>query len=301
MAAAREIVSESETGGLTFAPDGSLAAICRDGKVRVWDARSGSLARTIAWDAEDTAVTLPAGAGVMAAVGKDGRIKLWDLATGARRLSIAGPMPKVRQLVVSRDHKRTAGSSRAATGSDNIVRVWDESGKELFALPAGVGGTSALALSPDGGTLVAASYDADVRAWSSRHGELLRLVDEFPVSMFALAFSPDGSRLAAAGVDRTVYLFDAKSWKIERKLTGQPEMISALAFSPDGRLLLSGGFSDLTVHHPVEVLLWDISAEKVLRRLNSPQRVDALAFSPDGSLMAASNQQKKIPVWAVES
>ena len=146
-----------------------------------------------------------------------------------------------------------------------------------------------------------ASYDTNVRAWSSRDGELLRLVEELPVATFALSFSPDGKYLAAAGVDRTVYLFDTKSWQIERKLSGQPEMISALAFSPDGRQLVTGGFSEFTVQDPVKVLLWDVASGQVVRSVTSAHRVEAVAFSPDGALMAASDREKAIQIWSARA
>ena len=296
----RVIASDAEVGSVAF-PDGStLAGTCRDGKLRLWDVKSGALKRSFPWNKGDTAVSLSSSAGLLAAVGKDGSIQSWDLESGAPLRPMPGPTQKVRRLVFAADRKMVAGSSRATgSGSEDTVHLWDASGKERFAVPAGLGGTSAIAISPGGESLVAASYDTNVRAWSSRDGELLRLIDELPVAIFALAFSPDGRYLAAAGVDRTVYLFDAKSWKLARKLSGQPEMISALAFSPDSRLLLSGGFSELTTRNPVKILLWDVAAGKVLRSLPSAQRVDSVAFSPDGALAAAACQLKTVSIWSM--
>ncbi len=153
-----------------------------------------------------------------------------------------------------------------------------------------------MALSPDGGTLVAASYDTNVRAFSTRNGELLRLIEELPVTMFAIVFSPDGKFLATAGADRIVYLWDTKTWKLARKLTGQPEMIQSMDFSPDGRRILTGGFSDLTTQHPVQIILWDVVSGKALRTLPAPHAVRAVAFSPDGRV-AASGCQKEVSLW----
>ena len=59
-------------------------------------------------------------------------------------------------------------------------------------MPGGIGGTSALAISPDGSILAAGSYDTNVRAWTTRNGELLRLIEDLPVAMFAMAFTKDG-------------------------------------------------------------------------------------------------------------
>jgi WD40 repeat protein len=296
----RVIASDAEVGDIAFSADGkTLAGVCRDGKLRLWDARSGSLERTLAWDAGDRAVTLPNPADLLAAVGSEGGIKIWDTRTGQRTVRVSGVSSGVRRLAFSRDGKRVAASGPLVEHrSEDVVRVWEESGKERLSLPAGLGGISAMAFSPDGSTLVAASYDTDVRAWSTRNGELLRLVEELPVATFAMVFSPDGRYLAAAGVDRTIYLFDARSWQIARKLSGQPEMISALAFSPDGQLLASGGFSELTYENPVKVLLWDVASGKVARSVTAPHRVESVAFSPDGALLAVSNREKAVRLWS---
>jgi WD40 repeat protein len=296
----RVIQSDADVGNLAFSADGAtLAANCRDGKVRLWDPKSGALKRTVPREQGDMAVSLPSPADVLGAVGSEGIIRIWDLQTGELKRRLAGIPKRTRGLAFSPDRKLVAGSGRTSdTGSEETVRLWDAAGKESFAAPAGLGGTSAMALSPDGGTLVAASYDTNVRAFSTRNGELLRLIEELPVTMFAIVFSPDGKFLATAGADRIVYLWDTKSWKLARKLTGQPEMIQSMDFSPDGRRILTGGFSDLTTQHPVKIILWDVASGKALRTLAAPHAVRAVAFSPDGRL-AASGCQKEVSLWTM--
>lgn len=176
----------------------------------------------------------------------------------------------------------------------NFLRLTDSSGGERANLPAGIGGVSVIVFSPDGSMVAAASYDADIRVWNSRNGELRRLIAELPVSMFAMSFSPDGSVLAAAGADRALYLWDAKSWKLNRKLAGQPEMISALAFSPDGKRIATGGFSELTHTQPVRVLLWEVATGKILREWPAPRRVNSVEFLPGGRSIAAMAGNEKL-------
>jgi WD40 repeat protein len=169
--------------------------------------------------------------------------------------------------------------------SRNLIRLADASGVERASLSAGIGGISAMAFSPNGSLVAAAGNDADVRIWDARNGELRRLIDELPVTMFAMAFAPDGNLLATAGADRTVYLWDVKTWKLSRSLTGQPEMISALVFSPDGKRIATGGFSELTHTHPVQVRLWDLASAKAIREWPAPRRVNSLQFSADGRVI----------------
>lgn len=291
-------------GSLSFSGDGSLiAATCADGKLRLWDPRTGELKRAVSLDQfnkDDRAFTLTEGADLLATAGRDGSIRILDPKTGQIIRQFAGRTRGIRDLVFSKSRALIAGANRTRDdGSEYTVRVWDGSGREQLALPAGLGGISAMAFSPDGGTLVAAGFDTNLRAWSTRNGELLRLMDELPLAMFAAAFSPDGKYLATAGADRIVYLWDAKTWKIARKLSGQPEMISAMAFSPDSRLLLTGGFSEFTVRNPVKIILWDLGSGKLLRNMASANMIRSAAFSADGTLAATANAEQAVSIWAV--
>jgi WD40 repeat protein len=297
----RTISAEAEVRTVAFSKDGgTLVGLCGDRKLRQWDLRSGSLRKTTPWGEDEHPAALPSGSGVLAMGGKDGTIVLTGLddGTAVRRIS-AGQRP-VNRVAVAGEARAIAGSNRVPGNSrEEVMRLWDASGTERFEAPAGIGGTSALSISPDGSILVAGSWDTNVRAWSTRNGELLRLIEDLPVAMFGIAFTPDGRSLAAAGVDRTVYFWDIRTWKLERKLIGQPEMISSLAFSPDGRLLATGGFNDITQKHPVSILLWDVASGKVLRTLPSPHMVASVAFSPDGKLLAATGGDNTVRLWTI--
>lgn len=297
----RTIATESDAGSLAFSADGATVAVtCRDRKVRLYDVKSGALQKTVPWSEGDAAITLLDRADVLATAAKDGAIQAWDLTSGAKVRSIAGPTPRVADIAFSADRKLVAAAGATYKGrSEETVRVWDAAGKERFAIPAGIGGTSAMAFSPDGATLVAASWDTNVRAFSARNGELLRLIAELPVSMFAIEFSPDGKLLATAGVDRTIYLWETRTWKVARKITGQPEMISSLAFTRDGSKIATGGFSELTNRNPVQVIVWDTATGRQLRSVTEPHIVRSVAFSPDGKWLAASAGEKRISLWSV--
>jgi len=298
---ARKIESEANVSTVVFSRDGRLLrGLCQDGKVRSWDAASGAIRHTIALDTGDGTPHLTANA--LISIGKDGAVKSWDLESGkvARQSTPSGP--RTGRVAASPDGQFFAGNIKASPAeSATSIRVHDANGKERFIVPSGIGGVGAIAISPDGSSVVAASYDADMRAWNSRNGELLRLIDELPVAMFDLKFSPDGKTLAAAGADRIVYLYETKSWRATRQLTGQPEMISALAFSPDGTKIASGGFNVITQKHPVKVLIWDIASGKPVKTFDAPQRVSSIAFSPDGQSTAVSTGGKSIDIWPINA
>ncbi len=146
---------------------------------------------------------------------------------------------------------------------------------------------------------MAGSYDTNLRAWSSRNGELLRLIEETPVATFAAVYSPDGKTLATAVADRVVYLWGAKTFRMKSKLPHQPEMISSHADSPDSRLLITGGFSAITNRAPVKVMIWDVATAKMVRSMDAPHQVSSVAFSNDGALAAANGSDEQIHVRSV--
>jgi len=294
----RTIKSDSTVAWVGFSKVGvMLRAGCADLKMREFDVASGVLRNSFGVaEGEFPAGVSPTG-DLLAVRGKDG-IAIVQSGKVLRRF----PMnPPSRRVAIASDGQSIAGSIRVAGLSrEETMRFWDTGGKERFSAPGGVGGTSAIAISPDGSALAAAGWDTNVRIWNAHNGELLKLIsDDLPVAMFDVAFTPDGKSLAAGGVDRTLYFWDAKTWKLERKLSGQPEMIRSLAFSADGRLLATGGFNDIAEKHPVSILIWDVASGKVLRTLSAPHMVTSVSLSPDGKLLAAASGDNLVRLWSL--
>ena len=299
----RVLSFEGKAYVVTYLDEGkTLGALCEDGTLRLWDAQSGTAQPSRSTPVSRRPVGRVGSGNRLAGLDKSGAVQVWDLGHATKTSELPSAITgRADEVAVSHDGAlvATAHIPNAQT-SENVIHVRDASGKEVFRVPAGIGGTAALAFAPDGSTLVAATWDADVRVWSARNGELIKVVDALPVAMFALSFSPDGKWLAMAGVDRTVYLWNTRTWKLEKKLTGQKEIIAALAFSPDGRRLVTGGFDSAAMAKPVQLIVWDVAGGKALRTEAMPHAVTGVVFSPDGRQVAAlSSGDTAVRVWAV--
>lgn len=186
----RVIRSDAPIRALSFSRDGSfITGVCADRRVRSWDARTGELQRTLPFEMpEIERVTLADGADLLASASHNGSIQLWDLRTARSVRKFSGPMPRVREFVFSCDRKLLLVVAMMETLPAKMRCDWDASGVEQRVLPAGLGGISAMASAPDGTTVMAASYDTNLRVWSTRNGELLRMMDDLPLATFAGGF-----------------------------------------------------------------------------------------------------------------
>src|SRR5262249_42629626 len=94
---------------------------------------------------------------------------------------------------------------------DKLIKVWSvETGKAVQAFEGHKNWVTALALSPDGKTLLSASDDLSVRMWDVGKGKELDVIDLSKGSDFArsLAFAPKGNSFLAGTAGWVVLRFE---------------------------------------------------------------------------------------------
>lgn len=259
-----------------------LASGGDDHVIRLWDAATGELLRTLGRPCNSVeAVAFAPDGRTLTAMYQDDTIRQWDL--------------KETRLL-RQEERREIGEWRLPRNANTARYYWE---LEADALPphgdrfvfASVAG-----ISPDGSLIALDDPGNGMVIWNCRS---LSVQCTLPVAYDAsvpLAFSSDSRLLALRGERRQeITLFDIQTGKRLRALVNTEaddlfDQGTELAFSPNSRVLAVG-------HVGFAVTLWDMQTGRRKRSLSPPgDSVAALTFSPDGSTLAVGTAYEEV-VW----
>jgi WD40 repeat protein len=230
-----------------------------DNTIRLWDAASGALLRTLEGHTRSVNSVAFSPDGRYAGLGVRGQ---HHPAVGRRQRGAAADARGAYNHCAQR--RLLARRPLAGLGvRDNTIRLWDAaSGALLRTLEGHTDWVNSVAFSPDGRLLASASVDNTIRLWDAASGALLRTLEGHTATGLCSA-SP--SRPTAVSWprgldDNTIRLWDAASGALLRTLEGHTNTVLSVAFSPDGRLLASGSLDNT-------IRLWDAASGALLRTL----------------------------------
>jgi WD40 repeat protein/DNA-binding SARP family transcriptional activator len=278
------IAHERELADLAFSADGAqLATTGLDGALKVWDARTGELIRTLQ-DTPGSRVVAPSfsadGRRVAASwLGDEGVARVFDVATGA----LVGEFATRTGAEPSYTTAFSPDGTQFAFTFDGYPRVVElATGRTLFDLPAGLYTTSDIEWSPDGRYIATVDTTFLIVDDAATGTEIARAHrhDSF---ILAVRWSPDSRRLATGSLDGT-----AKVWDVDAHVLNEVMTLSAastrpavawLAFSPDGGRLLTG------TQDPPAVTVWDVGVGGDAEVATYPVDTEGYAgldYTPDG-------------------
>lgn len=256
---------------LSFSPDGqNVATGGDDGKVKVWNTRSGFCFVTFTEHTSAVSTVEFAKQGqVLFTASLDGTVRAFDLVRYRNFRTFTSPSPvQFSSLAVD-----PSGEVVAAGSVDSFeVFMWSvQTGKLLDILTGHEGPVSALAFSPTGNQLASASWDKSVRIWDvfgrSRAVEPFQLGSE----VLAVAFRPDGRELVATSLDGQVFFWDVAEGKQTNVIEARKDIsggrkvgdrmtaansssgksFNSIAYTADGGCVIAGGNSKYVVLYDV--------------------------------------------------
>jgi WD40 repeat protein len=272
------------TGLATVPGSTMIATVSGDGMLRLWNG-SGSPVSTTRLTARPAAIAVSPGGKLLAAIGRDGALTLRGIPGLSATLS-------VRTVAPAADAVFSPDGAMVATAAGYTVAVRNTgSAAPLRHFFSRHGYFKAVAFSPDGRTVAAATTRGSVMLWDVRTGRRIAEVDPATGPVNAVAFSPDGQTLATAGDDGDITFWSPAGLRRRVTLPGPVGSVQALAFSPDGKILASAG-------HNGTIMLWDTASLALTATLTSNDGpVNALAFAPGGRSLISGDNRNRIVVW----
>ncbi len=297
--------------GATFV-DGSGDWSVRDETMRLWDARTGKLIRTLSDEGMRDRVSAVAfdTSGEKLATGHGQNIRIWQPRNGALLKKLTARFYRVRDVSFSPDGKTLAGCYSAG-----VLVLWNtENGSVLRTLwpTRGEGSFTGAKFSPDGREIIAGMSNGQVMMLLAMDGTIVRTFGQTNREMTFLSMSLDGSRVAARYADGEVRIWNRKDGSVVHTLMTDSLRECCLALNRTGGLLAVGSaypfryenrglFEWIIETREYTVELYRTGEGSLLCTLRGHKwDVTSVDFSPTQAVLASRSIDESIKLWNVE-
>ena len=195
----------------------------------------------------------------MVAVGcSNGKLKIYNLPGGTLAKDITAHSNWVMSVCYSPN-----GNYIVTTGSDNKVKVWDNTGTLIHTLTGHSGYVTSAKVTPDNNFVVSASRDDKIKIWNINTGVLVQTINGHVGDINAVDVSPDGSKIVSASSDSTCKIWDFNTGSLITTFgVADSGKINAVAWSPNGNKIVTGNAKS-------DVTLWSIPASVGINEFES--------------------------------
>ncbi len=281
---------------ISYSPDGvKLAAAYGDKKIRIWDAKTGALLKTLTGHANHVECVAYSPDGTkLVSVSPTGnkRIHIWDAETGAFLRTLKRFLHSAAMVAFSPDGKMLAGA-----GKDRTIRVWEFFSGEILQTYTTDGSVLSIAFSPDGAALASSSRRL-------RGKDAVQIWDA-PSAPAGASVRIEGEREHGAGAFDVSIVFSESMKSFERSDI-QVENGSVTAFSGSGdsytAAIQPSGIHTARVWIPKKAAgnhgrSNTFAFYPALRTaMEENEYFRAAAFSPDGSMLASAGAFSKVRI-----
>jgi len=134
------------------------------------------------------------------------------------------------------------GCEKLVSGSDDTTcYIWEPASSKapLIRLTGHSKIINIVSFSPDGNYIASASFDKNIRLWSST-GTHLGTLRGHVGEVFQLSWSSDSRLFVTGSKDSTLKVWDTRTKKLKIDLPGHADEVYSVDWSPDGQFVASG-------------------------------------------------------------
>lgn len=312
-----------------FSPDNNTVATTDTISIRLWDASTGELLRTIPFRGAEAIAFSPDGEtfacgswlnqigvfsihddrpyvlrghsalvyavgfapdGQLISGGKDGYVSFWNREKISDDNLLAEYDSSIRYAAIS-----NAGDFAVLTCEDGSVHFLDTlTREEVQPTMSHTANRVRVAIRPDDKAIVL-NDGGQVRLLSYPGlEEIATLTGESELDFIGVTFSPNGETLAVGTKSGQVLFCSATTGEqLEEPLQLAFPMAASIAYSPDG--------SQMAVSGQREIQVWDTATPHAPTTLTLSEGIREVRFSPDGELLAAACLDGFIHIWSPQS
>ncbi|HEX4871894.1 MAG TPA: TIR domain-containing protein [Nevskiaceae bacterium] len=265
-----------------------------EGTLRIWDAQSYRLARTIQPRQRIAHSAYWTGRGQeILSINEAGAVKLYDGDSG----ELLDGLGSHRLFALAAE---PAGQRWWLTSSLDGIKVWDlDSGRAVFQSEAIGGFHGDYQLSADGRFLIANSDRGRPALWDVRAGSRQHFLDVLPSAVAETLFSSDGERIIVVGVEGEIRQLSRAALQRPRARLAHAPYINPLEASGIGALITeSAGGAWVSGGADGAVRRWDARALVALGALKAhDSAVTRLVEATEAGLIVSADSQGRIVAW----
>jgi hypothetical protein len=305
----RDVIRDGrDVSTMCYHPDGRrVVAVGHDGRVRLWDAATGKIDRTLAGpESEVCHVAVSPDGRLAAALARD-VAQVWDIESGQVRHKLPLPSGGLYGQVAFSPNSRYLAVALASglvvfevASEQTVFFVQDK--RSTAGLPSGIlrlrppitPGFLDVAFSPDGARLVALMGQerggATIQLLDAATGRELAAKQAPGYQHYSVRWFRDGMRFATVNGAGQVVIHAADG-RNERTFSGHEAAAYGVAISPDEKRLA-------TASRDGTVRVWDVATgDELILLAGSGSSFCSVAFSPDGFRLAATSADGTLRIW----
>ncbi|MTJ15633.1 WD40 repeat domain-containing protein [Dolichospermum sp. UHCC 0299] len=297
-----------------------------DGKIKIWDVGTGIEKFTLrGYSGYSNALELTTDGKTLVSGSFDGKIKIWDIGTGAEKFTLKGHSRSITAIALTPDGKTLVSSS-----FDGKIKIWDLTQKTarffylilqytifddkvsglISTISNDFSSVNAIAVTPDGKTLVSSSFDGKIKIWNLVTGAKEFMLSEHISRINTIILIRNGKTVISYSDDGKIKLWNVvtgeKILNISRNY-GIVNYVISLTFSKTALFdvinvinkiieLMINGYNVISSVYNSTIVLWDISLYKtgfldfIYERIKliliilfgQSDWVNVIALTPDG-------------------